>query len=342
MHDNRDPTKCKCKTKAVDIVSVILTIAIAVMSIGLLGSIFEPSGSSGGGYVKVEGAVGGSVTVGGEYDTDNNKTETDTNTDTDSDTENETENNAGTETDTENNTNNEADTDTDSGNNETETDTESGTDSETEETINLLYDFSSGGGDGLTYSENVDTYDYLSVETVALDGNSVLSVAKSAYSASSEVVWLALNEDTEDNTYIFETDFMWSGCQNGVSGETDPTWYYRFSLSNASGTGNTEFLNLWFCSQAGESAVAIVGSTSATTSDYLTVLNTNQWYHLTIRYNIDTDTATIFIDENAIGFVDSVAPNNDDVCGAFEIENRGKVRDSIIYVDNVTVTTTNE
>ena len=329
MHDNRDPTKHKCKTKVEDIVSVILAIAISVTALGLLGSIFKP-GDSGGGFVKLEGS--GSVTVGGlvdkeEDNTDNTTPDTDNNgADTDTDT--------GEGTDTEGDDTN-ADTDTTPGE-----DTEDNKDTiPTDET--LLYNFSTSTN-GLSYSENIDTYDYLWANTVKLDNEPVLEVGKNQYSASSEVVWLELYEDTENNTYVFETDFMWSGCKNGVSGETDPTWYYRFSLANASGAGNTDFLNLWFCSQTNEDVFAIVNSTKATTSDYLTVLNTNQWYKLMIKYNTVTDSATIFIDGTAVGFANSVSPDMDDVCGAFEIENRGKVRDSIIYIDNVRFSTTNE
>ena len=72
MHDNRDPTKHKCKTKVEDIVSVILAIAISVTALGLLGSIFKP-GDSGGGFVKLEGS--GSVTVGGIVDKEEDNTD---------------------------------------------------------------------------------------------------------------------------------------------------------------------------------------------------------------------------------------------------------------------------
>ena len=284
MQKKRDrPHKTSCE----DIVSIVLTVAIVIMSLGFFVTLFDFNNS------------------GNLADNSHTSSDADKNT------------NNGTETDTENDNDNDADTDTDS--------------------KNLLYDFNSNFVEGITYSANVDAYDYLTVDVVkdSKTNSSVLAVEKSAYSASSEVVWLALPENGYDDTYVFETDFMWSGCKNGVSGETDPTWYYRLSLSNTSGVENIDFLNLWFCSQTGENAFAIVGSTSATVNDYLTILNTNQWYRLTIEYNSQTNNALVFIDGNAIGFVSSVAPNADDVCGAFEIENRGKVRDSIIYFDNV-------
>ena len=76
MHNKRDPTKCSCQTKAVDIVSVILTIAIAVMSIGLLGTLFEPSSSSGGSSNKTPSIkVDGSVNFDGSFSVDVNGVE---------------------------------------------------------------------------------------------------------------------------------------------------------------------------------------------------------------------------------------------------------------------------
>lgn len=89
MYYKRNSTKREIK--AVDIVSIILTIFIAVMSISLLSTLFNSSN------VKSDDDVNGSVIGNGNS-------------------------NAGTETDTENNTDNEADTDTDSGNIETDTD----------------------------------------------------------------------------------------------------------------------------------------------------------------------------------------------------------------------------
>lgn len=195
-------------------------------------------------------------------------------------------------------------------------------------------------GEGLSYSPNVDSYDYLWA-SVAKDGeNDVFEIGKNAYAASSQLVYFDLDNSSDCNVYTVETNFKWSGNKNGVSGVNGPTWFYRFSLSNASGASNVDFLNLWFCSQENTDVFALVSSTSATVNDYLTVLNINQWYKLTIKYYVDEDYAAIFIDDKSVGFVNSVSPDYDSVCGAFEIENRGKVRDSIIYLDNLSYTMT--
>lgn len=107
MSNERDPTKHKCKPKWEDVVSVVLAIGISILALGLLITLFKP-GDSGGGFIKAEGSIGGSVTVGGlldkeEESTDNTTPDTDNNgADTDTDT--------GEGTDTEND--NTADTDT--------------------------------------------------------------------------------------------------------------------------------------------------------------------------------------------------------------------------------------
>lgn len=220
----------------------------------------------------------------------------------------------------------------DSGNNG-----DTGTDVVPESKDNTLT-FTNFNGEGVTCSANVYTYDYLWTSVVKEEENDVFEIGKNAYSASSQLVWLELedSEAPEDcNVYTFETKFKWSGNKNGVSGASDPTWYYRFSLSDVSGDKNVDFLNLWFCSSQNENVFALVGSTQATVNDYLTVLNTNQWYKLTIKYYATENYATIFIDDNSVGFINSVSPDLDSVCGAFEVENRGKCRDSIIYLDDV-------
>ena len=108
MSNERDPTKHKCKPKWEDVVSVVLAIGISILALGLLITLFKP-GDSGGGFIKAEGSIGGSVTVGGlldkeEESTDNTTPDTDNNgADTDTGT--------GEGTDTENNDTN-ADTDT--------------------------------------------------------------------------------------------------------------------------------------------------------------------------------------------------------------------------------------
>lgn len=191
MHDNRDPTKCKCKNKTVDIVSVILTIAIVIMSIGLLGSLFEPSSSSGGGYVKVEGSISGSVTAGGvldkkEENTDNTATDTDNN-EADADTET----NTGTETDTENNNNNEADTDTD-------------TDIENQNVWELVTDVSSlAVGDSIVIVAN--EYDYAISTTQNANNRAQASVVKNDNTVTfgDDVQIITLEAGTIENTFAF-------------------------------------------------------------------------------------------------------------------------------------------
>lgn len=81
MSNERDPCNKKHKHGVEDVISVVLAIGISVLSIGLLFSIFKP-GDSGGGFIKAEGSIGGSVTVGGLLDKEEDKTD-DTTSDTD-------------------------------------------------------------------------------------------------------------------------------------------------------------------------------------------------------------------------------------------------------------------
>ena len=114
MSNERDPCNKKHKHGVEDVISVVLAIGISVLSIGLLFSIFKP-GDSGGGFIKAEGSIGGSVTVGGLLDKEEDKTD-DTTSDTDNTTPDTDNNGADTDTDTGEGTDTEndntADTDT--------------------------------------------------------------------------------------------------------------------------------------------------------------------------------------------------------------------------------------
>ncbi len=115
MSNERDPTKHKCKPKWEDVVSVVLAIGISILALGLLITLFKP-GDSGGGFIKAEGSIGGSVTVGGLLDKEEDKTD-DTTSDTDNTTPDTDNNGADTDTDTgegtdTGNNDNTADTDT--------------------------------------------------------------------------------------------------------------------------------------------------------------------------------------------------------------------------------------
>ena len=228
--------------------------------------------------------------------------------------------NTGTETNTGNGNKNDADIDTDSG--------------ASEPTKNVIT-FTDYNFENLVYSPNVDTEEYLSVNTVNIgQDNYVLSVSKTSDSSPSQYVWFTSDKEMPSSgTYVFEADFAWSGSENGVVNvNNQETWFAKFAISDGTGYNNSDYVSVYVMYESYGAPEYGFSTNFKSLDESFIMLYVGEWYHLKLEYNVDDGVLYFYINDTCLLIECDLTNIAEPV---FEIENRGKVIDSTFLLDNV-------
>ena len=155
--------------------------------------------------------------------------------------------------------------------------------------------------------------------------NSVLEFAKLSDSVNERHIgWRSA--DTSGDVYVFETDFLYTGC---TLDNSDP-WPIRFALQNATSRETSP-----------DRTVSLIFRIDTNTGNLVhtatrTVLTKGEWHNIAIRYTKSTGVYEFLL--NGQVFYTGTATAGVDIRGT-SAELRAYASDLTVYFDNTTSTT---